>query len=401
MKFNYLARSKEGQIQKGIVEASSEEAALTILQKYGLYVTALEMAKPAPIYAKQIRFLRRVSQKDIVAFARQLSILFKSQVPIVEALLSIARQTEKLEFREKVIRLAEEVEGGTTLSSAFSLYPKLFSPFFINMVKSGEASGKLSEALEYLADHLEQESDFQSKITGAMIYPAFVVGVFVLVFVAMIFFVMPRLIEILQETNQELPLVTKIVIAFTNFIRKWGAVLLVAVIASGLLLYRYIKTEEGKKFLDRNILKIPIVGPLLKKVYLTRFAENISTLISGGLPIARALEISGEVVGNDVYRTIIFDIRDGVRKGESISSVLENYQKEFPSLFVQMTVVGEKTGRIETVLGNIVNFYKKEVDRSVDSMIALLEPLMLVVLGVGVALLLVSILLPIYQIGAF
>jgi type IV pilus assembly protein PilC len=163
MKFNYLARSKEGQVQKGVVEASSEEAALTVLQKFGLFVTSLEVIKPLPVYAKQIKLFNRVSQKDIAVFARQLSIMFASQVPIVEALLAIARQTEKPELAEKIRKVSEEVEGGTPLSSALSLYPSLFSAFFVNMMKSGEASGKLSEALEYLADHLKKKIIFRGK----------------------------------------------------------------------------------------------------------------------------------------------------------------------------------------------------------------------------------------------
>ncbi len=399
MKFNYLARSKEGQIQKGIVEASSEEAALTVLQKFGLFVTSLEVIKPLPVYAKQIKLFNKISQKEIVVFSRQLSIMFASQVPIVEALLAIARQTEKPELAEKIRKVSEEVEGGTPLSSALSLYPSIFSAFFVNMVRSGEASGKLSEALEYLADHLEKENNFQGKIKGAMIYPLFVISVFILVFLLMIYWVMPPLMTILVEADTELPWTTKFIMTVTDFSRSWGWTVLLALAAFVIFFLRYIKTPTGKQFSDTNVLKVPVVGPLLKKIYLSRFAENISTLISGGLPIAQALEISGEVVGNSVYKGIIFKVRDEVRKGESMSSVLENYPKEFPPLFIQMVTVGEKTGKIESSLVNVVNFYQKEVDRSVDNLIGLLEPIMMIVLGLGVGILMASILLPMYQIG--
>jgi type IV pilus assembly protein PilC len=401
MQFNYQARNKEGQIQKGIIDASSEEAALTILQKYGLYVTFLERARPAPVYAKSIKISKGASDKDIVVFARQMAIMFKSQVPIVEALSSIAKQIEKPEFRENIIKMSEEVESGTTLSNAFSLFPKLFTPFFINMIKSGEASGKLSEALNYLADHLEQEYNLRGKIKGAMVYPILVSVIFIGVIIMMVFWILPPLMEILKEAGQELPITTKIIIVFSDFIRSWWWALAAGMAASIFGIFRYRKTKEGKMFFDKNILKVPVIGPLIKKIYLARFAENISTLISGGLPIANALEISAEVVGNEIYKEIILETRDRVRKGETISSVLENYPKEFSPLFVQMVVVGEKTGRIEGSLGNIVSFYQKEADRSIDSMISLIEPLMLVIMGIGVGFLMVAIFIPMYQIGQF
>lgn len=399
MKFNYQARTKDGQIQRGIIEASSEEAALTILQKYGLYVTFLEKIQAQPVYAKQIKLFQKASQKDVVIFSRQLSIMFRSQVPIVEALLVISRQAANPDFREKILKLSEEVEGGTTLSAALSLFPKLFSSFFINMVKSGEASGKLAESLDYLADHLEKEYNFKNKIRGAMLYPAVVLFIFLAVLILMIFFVIPSLTDVLKETGQELPSVTKSVMAMTDFLRNWMWVVILAFFGLIIFIFRYFKTKEGKKTLDRFSLKLPLIGSLLRKIYLTRLAENLSTLISGGLPIARALEISGEVVGNDIYKSIIFRTRDEVRKGEFISAVLEDYPEEFPPLFIQMAVVGEKTGRLESSLTNIVNFYQKDVDRSIDNLINLLEPIMIIFLALLTAGLLGSVLLPMYQIG--
>jgi type II secretory pathway component PulF len=401
LKFNYLARTKDGQIQRGVVEASSEDAVLAIMQKYGLYVTSLEREKDAPIYARQIKIFQGVSEKEIVMFSRQLSIMFKSQVPIVEALSAIARQTEKLEFKEKISKISEEVEGGATLSSAFSIFPKLFSPFFISMIKSGEASGKLSEALDYLADHLEYEYNFKAKIKGAMIYPVLVVFVFIAVLILLVYFVLPPLMDILKESGAELPLTTKMIMVFSEFAKKWGWAVLSALVGVVIFALRYMKTPEGKDFFDRNFLRLPVIGPLQQKIYLSRFAENISTMISGGIPIAHALEISGEVVGNNVYKKIIYETRDGVRSGEMISSILSQHPREFSPLFVQMAVVGEKTGRIETAFSNIVSFYQKEVDRSIDNLISLIEPLMLVVMGVGAAFLMVSIMLPIYQVGNF
>ena len=399
MKFNYQARTKTGEIQAGTVEAPSKEAALTLLHKYGLYVTLLEEIVPLPVYARKIKIFERITRADLVLFSRQLSIMFASKVPLIEALGTLASQTKKTEFREKILKISEEVEGGTALSTALSHHPKIFSPLYISMVRSGEASGKLSEALSYLADHLEREYDLVSKTRGAMIYPAFILVFFLIVITVMLIWVVPQLTKVLEETGQTLPLITQIVIGISKFVRSRGWILIILFLTLAGFIHWYLKTPEGGKFFDRVSLKFPLIGDFLKKTYLSRLAENLSTLISGGLPIARALEITGEVVGNDVYRTIILETRDEVRRGEPISSVLARYPEAFPPVFGQMTLVGERTGTLDTSLMNIVVFYHKEVDRAIDNLLGLLEPILIVFLGLLVALFAISIILPLYQIG--
>lgn len=398
MKFNYQARTKTGEIQSGVVEASTKEAALTLLQKYGLYVTSLEAAKE-PWFLKKMRIFERITRKDLVLFSRQLAIMFQSNVPPVDTLQTLASQTKNPAFKEKIGKLAEEVEGGTPLSQALALYPALFSPFYISMTKSGEAVGRLPETLNHLADHLEREYHFRSRVIGAMIYPSLVLFVFLVVFVAMIFFIMPQLIEVLEATGQELPLITEIAIAITTFLRNWIFLIILVLFFSIIFIFWYYKTKKGRKFFDRFFLKLPFLGEFLKKIYLSRFAENLSTLISGGLPIAQALEITGEVIGNDLYQKIVFETRDRVRKGEAISSVLKRYPETISPLFIQLTVVGERTGKIGSSLMNIVDFYQKEIDRSLDSLLSLLEPLVIIFLGLLVGGLVGSILIPLYRIG--
>ena len=396
MKFNYQARTKDGQIQAGVVEASSREAAVALLQKHDLFVTLLENIEAAPFWAKSIK-IGGISSKDIVAFSRQLAVMFKSNVPLLEALQTLAEGfSAKPNFREKIIKIAEEIEGGSSLSQALSLYPSIFSSFYINMVKSGETSGKLSGDLVYLADHLERDHNFRSKVTGAMIYPAFVLAVAVIVLILMTTMVIPKLTEVLLSTGQELPWVTKVIIFFSDFMRKWILVIIVAFVAIIVGFLRYKQTEEGKKIFDRISLKIPLLGGLSKKVYLTRLAENLSTLISGGLPIAQALEISADVVGNTVYKSILLRTRDEVRRGETISTVLKDYPDEISPLFTQMTVVGEKTGQIDQALMNVVDFYQKETERELDSLIYLLEPALIIFLAFIVAFMMIAILMPIY-----
>lgn len=397
MKFNYQARTKTGEIQAGVIEASSEEAALALLQKYQLFVTFLEKAETPPLFERKIKLFERISPKEVVVFSRQLAILFKSEVPPVEALHALIDQTKNLSFKEKILKIAENVEGGISLSQAISNYPKIFSHFYISMIKTGEVSGNLPQSIENLADHLEREITFKSKVIGAMIYPVFVLGVFLIILTAMVVFIIPNLSQVLTASGVEAPFITKIVFKLSDFLRRWGVYLAVGFLILLILVFRYSKTAEGKKFFDKTSLRIPILNSLLMKIYLSRFAENLSTLISGGLAISRALEITGEVVGNDLYRKIIMETRDGVRKGERISVILEKYPAFIPPLFIQMTTIGEKTGKLHASLMNIVNFYQKEVDRALDNFMRLLEPIMIVFLGLIVAGLVGAVLLPMYS----
>lgn len=398
MKFNYQARPKEGEVQTGVVEASSKEAALSLLQKHRLFVTFLEQTEDKHFLIKKIKLFGRVSKKDIVNFSRQLSLMFKSRIPLVQALRSIAEQAKNVDLKEKILNISQEVEGGVPFSQALASHPKLFSAFYVSMVRSGEASGTLSESLNYLAEHLEREYDLVSKIQGAMLYPLLIVAVVVGVLVMMMFFVIPNMSKVLTETGQELPLVTKVVIWLSDFLRSWGWLALLVVIAGLVFLSRYFKTAAGKKIKDKYILRLPAVGSFLKMIYLSRFAENLSTLVGGGLPIVNALEITGEIVGNNVYQTIIFQVMDEVRKGEKISHVLNRYPNEFPPLLSQMVTIGEKTGTLDESLMNVVEFYRKETARAIDSLLSILEPLMVILLGGIVAGLMGAILLPLYKI---
>jgi type IV pilus assembly protein PilC len=400
MKFNYQARTEEGEIQAGVVEASSKEAAFSLLQKYGLYVTYLEEAKP-PFYARRIEIFQRVSPRDIVLFSRQLAIMFGSRVPLVEALRVLASQTRNMDLREKIINLAEEVEGGSAFSKALSLYPKVFSSFYIAMVKAGEASGKLAESLDYLANHLEREYHLSARTKGALLYPFLVLFVVVLVLYLMIFMVIPNLKMIIESSGMEVPKITQMVIGFSDLLRSSGHFLIIGFLVLSVLIYRYYKTKKGKAFFDKFFLKLPFFGPLLQAVNISRFAENLSTLIAGGLMITQALELTANTLGNSIYKKAILSARDGVKKGMPISSVLSIFPEIFPPVFIQMTMVGEKTGTLDTSLTHIANFYQKEVERNIENILNILEPGLIVVLGIIVGGLMFSVLMPFYQVITF
>jgi len=286
MNFHYTARNKQGEIKIGMISATSEEAAADLLQKTGLYVTQLEkFVEEKTIYTKKIKLFSRISGKEIVLFSRQLSILINSDVPLVEALETLSTQLQNQEFKGIITDISHDVEGGTPFSQALTGHPKIFSSFFVSLVKSGEAAGKLSEVLSYLAEHLEREYYLMSKIRGAMTYPIFVLGTIVLVMTVMIVFVMPQLIGVLQESGAELPTVTKLLISIVDFIRTKGWIVLLILISGITFLIWWIKTPKGKIFYDKNSIKAPVLGNLSKTVSLARFAENLSTLISGGIPI--------------------------------------------------------------------------------------------------------------------
>jgi len=397
MKFVYQARTEEGKSRSGTVEAATPEAAVALLQRYGLYVTSLKEER-VPFW-KKILIFQEIKRKELVLFFRQLAVMFQSGVPPVEAFHTLANQIRKPSFKEKISQIAEEIESGTPFSQALTLYPNIFSTFIVNMIKSGEKVGRLPETLNYLADYLEREYHFRSRIIGALTYPALVVIVFILILIGMIFFVMPQLIDILQSVAEELPPITKVTIAVTGFLRSYGIIILGGIILIAIFLYSYYKTEKGKNFFDRLFLKVPVLNTLLKKIYLARLGENLSTLIAGGLPIIEALEITADVIGNSVYREVILKTKDEVKKGEPLSYVFQQHPEVISPFFTQLTIVGEKTGKIDSILKNIVEFYQKEVERDLEAFLSILEPLIIIMLGVLVGGLVASILLPMYQIS--
>lgn len=400
MKFNYQARDKDGTVQAGNIEASSRDAAIALLQRDKLFVTFLEEAKGVPFYAKKIQLFGKAGKKDVVTFSRQLSLMFQSKIPLVESLHALADQTKSEDLKEKILVLADAVEGGSPFSQALARFPNLFSSFYVSMVKSGEASGTLSEALDYLAEHLEREYHMLSKIKGAMMYPAMILLVVVGVLLMMMFFVVPNIAKVLLDSGQELPLMTKMVIGLSDFSRSWAWILLLLLPAAVFFFRRYLKTEEGKKSWDRFLLKIPLVGSFLSMIYVSRFAENLSTLVAGGIPIVQSLDITSEIVGNSVYKDIILQLKEEVRRGEKISQCLNCYPKEFPAMLVQMINVGERTGTLDKSLMNAVNFYQKEIERSTDSLLGVLEPALIVFLAVVVGGMMAAVLLPMYNMTA-
>jgi type IV pilus assembly protein PilC len=396
MKYIYQARSKEGKMETGTVDASSKETAALLLQKYNIFVTSIKEQSPSILHIENIGFLNKVSKKDLAIFSRQLAVMVQSRVPVTQSLKSLAIQVKNPSFKEKILKISQLVEEGSPLSGAFATFPEVFNVFYISLIKTGEVSGKISESLYYLSDHLERESDISSQIKGAMIYPIFVLSVLFAVIPMVIFFVMPKLVDLLKQTTVKPPVFTQMMINFYGFLANYGWILLVGLFLLVLFIVYYFTTKEGKKRYDEMSLNLPFIGGFFQKTFLIRFAENISTLITAGLSINNALKITRDTVGNYVYQNILTETEERVSQGERISSVFKKYPKYAPPFVVQMIQIGEETGTLDKNLMEIVNFYNKEVKRSIETFTALLEPILIIFLGIVVALLAISVIEPLY-----
>jgi type IV pilus assembly protein PilC len=396
MKFNYKSRTAEGNIETGSIEASSSEAAIALLQKYNIFVTSLSQEAERSSFLKDISFERKVSIKDLAIFARQLAVMLESRVPVVQSLASLAVQTPKANFKKTIVAVSHFVEEGIALSDAFAHFPKVFDNFFVNLIKSGEASGKISETLYYISDHLDREHEIKSQVQHAMIYPLFTISILFVVVNIIIIFLLPKVEELILQSSGTPPLSTVITLRFYNFLENFWWMIMVALFLSVIAIIFYIRTSEGKKLYGKLSLKIPILGDILRKVFLTRFCGNISTLMSAGVSINKALKITGDTVDNVVYKKIILEIENKVSEGERISSILMQHKDYFPSFVVQMIKVGEETGKLDKTLMEVVTFYQKEIKRSIDLFLTLLEPILIIFLGVIVGLLAISVFAPLY-----
>ena len=397
MDFSYKVKTQTGEIAEGTVDAPEENAAVSILHSKGYVVLSLTPLKRGLLTSDLGQTFARPNIKDIVVFTRQLSTLVDADMPISEGLRTLARQTEKPLFRKIITDVSDSVEAGSSLSSALAAYPNLFSMFYIKLVQSGEISGKLHESLLYLADYLERSRSINSKIRGALAYPAFVVFALAIVTLIMVVYVLPQLLSIFEEAGvEDLPMTTRILIWVTTFVNKYLYFLMAGILMLIYMSWTYMKTPAGKEKLDNIKIKFPSLGVVIRNLYLARISESLSTLIKAGIPILDGIKITSELVGNENYKKIMLAAEENVRNGGTISEVLVKYA-EVPPLFSSMVAIGEKTGKLDSMLEHISKFYKSESDNTIDNISQLIEPILVLVLGFAVAILVSSILLPIYN----
>jgi type II secretory pathway component PulF len=396
--FRYRIRTEDGRIQAGIVDASTIDEANAALTERGFEVLLLE---PYRARGKQqfLAFMNRVKSKDIVVVSRTLSVMVSAAVPLVDALRNIALQTENPALKSVMTDISAEVEAGSRLSDAFERHPKIFSSFFVNMIRSGETSGQLEGVLEYLADQQEKDYDMTSKIKGALIYPAFILSALFVVGFIMMTFVIPKLTAILEEANIDLPLSTKMLILVSGFFQRFWFIVLILIVIAVIVIKVASKTPGGRMIIDYLKLKIPLFSALFNRIYVVRFTRSFATLIHGGVDQVKALEIVSAIVGNQVWKKMVYDTIQEVNEGNSLTTAFRR-NKDVPAMMNQMIAVGEETGRLQDVLNRVADFYKREVDGLVSNLVTLIEPIIMVLLGVAVGVMVSAILLPMYQMSS-
>ncbi len=393
--FKYIAEDSHGKIKRGKTVGLSDNEVTFKLRKKDLNPTSIINITNS-FESKFSMFIAPIKGKDLVIFSRQFSVMISANVPVVESLLILVEQSNNITLKNMVSEIAFEVDGGAFLSDAFAKRPKIFSDFFVNIVRSGESSGKLDEVLDYLADEMEKNYDMVAKIKGAMIYPVFIMTALVGVAIVLMIYVIPNLTTILTETGMELPLSTRIVIGASKFLQSYILLLILAFGGLVFLIRLYLKTYSGKRNLDILKLRMPIFGTLFKYIYLMRFTRSLATLLKGGVTITRALEITAEVVGNTIYKELILETLESINDGNPLATVMEN-SKDVPHMVPQMIAVGEKTGKIDTVLDRITEFYSREASNMLDNLSKLMEPLIMVIMGVGVGIMVAAVILPMYN----
>ena len=393
--FKYTAEDLNGRKKRGVIVGVNESEVANKLRRKELNPLLL-VDITNTFEGKLNLFLSPIKTKDLVVFSRQFSVMISANVPVVESLLILVDQTDNIAFKNMLAEIAFEVDSGSFLSDSFAKRPKVFSDFFVNIVRSGESSGKLDEVLNYLADETEKNYDISSKIKGAMIYPIFIVIALIGVAIILMIYIIPSLTSTFAESGLDLPWATRAVMAVSNFLQKYIVVLAFAIVGFVLLLRLYAKTYGGRRNLDIFKLKLPIFGKLFSYIYLMRFTRSLSTLLKGGVPVTRSLSIVAEVVGNTIYRELILETLESINDGNPLSSVMEN-SSYVPNMVPQMIAVGEKTGKIDSVLDRITDFYERESSNMLDNLSKLMEPIIMVIMGIGVGIMVAAVLLPMYN----
>ncbi|MBU6370777.1 MAG: type II secretion system F family protein [Patescibacteria group bacterium] len=399
MNFRYKSLDQQGKSQDGVIDAINIEVAISALQKRGLSIVTIKPEEEGATLFSNISFFDRISTKDVVILSRQMATLFAAQVSALRIFQLLAMQSEKDVLRRKLKDVADDLQAGDSISGALAKHPDVFSDFYVNMVRAGEESGKLDQTFMYLADHLDRSYAVTSKVETALIYPAFVVLTFIAVMALMLVVVIPKIGAILKDSGTPIPAYTQIVLGLSSFFTSYGWIVLVALVIGGFFVVRYFRTPVGAYEFDEIKLSAPVAKNLYQKLYLSRVADNLNTMIISGIPMVKGLEITSTVVGSLVYEKILKRVVDDVKAGSSVSDTLGRHP-EMPGMFVQMAKIGEETGKLGDILKTLSVFYEREVTNEIDGLVSLIEPAMIVLLGVGVGFLMAAVLVPIYSMNA-
>ena len=395
--FAYVVKDKAGKTHSGTLETKSRNALIEELWKREFVVLSIEER------AQAVSLLVRVGQgrvrsEHIVIFSRQLATMVDSGIPISQALDVLSEQIEDKNLGQTLKKIGKDIESGASLSEAVARHPKVFSEFFINMVRAGESSGRLDEILDRVASYLEKVNTLQGKVRASLFYPAFVSFLAFAITTFLIVVIVPKFKEIFTALGGQLPLPTLILLRLSEFMGKYLAYELIGLVMFVVLVRLYMGTPVGRLWFDGMTLKLPVVGKLMQKVVIARFSRTLATLVKSGVPILGALEIVAKTSGNKVVERAVMVARTSVKEGENIAVPL-GQSKVFPGMVTRMIAVGEKTGELEKMLVKIADFYENEVDAAVTALTSLIEPLVIAVLGVVIGSIVIALFLPIFKIS--
>ncbi len=398
MLFRYKAIDSSNKQHEGTTEAANIDAAITVIQKRGYTIISIDpVEEKNGLFDIELSLFKGVKAKEIVILSRQISTLFQAHVSPLRIFRLLSAEVENPMLQNVLNQIVDDLQGGSSISRALAAHPAVFSNFYVNLVRSGEESGSLDKSFSYLADYLDRSYEIASKARNALIYPAFVVSIFCIVMILMLTMVIPKVAQILVDSGGELPIYTRIVIGFSDFLVNWIGLIFIFLSVAIIAFWQFVKSPVGARAMDEFVLSIPYVGDLKRKLILTRLCDNMSTMLSNGISIVPALEVTSEVVENAVYVEILNAALADVKAGRSFADAIGEYP-EIPTVLSQMIRVGEETGSLSEILSTLALFYRREVNNAIDTLIGLIEPVMIVMLGLGVGVLLASVLMPIYNI---
>lgn len=394
--FSYEARDEAGKSTHGTLRAANEDRATSLLRSHGLNPTSITLTEDeTPFWQREFAGFA-ASAKDLILFTRQMASMIRAGVPIIETLKSLQEQVRKYSFKEVLQSMIYDVEAGDSLSNAMSKHPRTFSPFMLGVIRTGEVSGRLSESLDLVSEYIEQDYNFMRRVRIALTYPVFVLAVVVILVIIMFTFVLPQLVVLFDNTGVQLPWPTRALIAITNFMQSYWIILAGFIVLGVVLLRSYLKTPEGRYTLSTLVLRVPLINVLFQKLYLARLTSILYTLFSSNVPALESLALAKDAVGNKVYQRILDDTINAVKDGASISYVWRN-EPYIPNMLTSMVSVGEHSGEVQKAFEESNRFFKQDVEEALDSIVVLLEPILIIVLAIGVGIVAGAVLLPIYN----
>jgi type IV pilus assembly protein PilC len=397
--FNYTAVNKTGKREAGTIEAQSASLAGHLLKEQGLLPTDIEEKGTGGFSLDSLRKISFISLDEKIGFVENLGIMLKAGIAISKALQILVKQSKNLRFKNVLSEVYSKVEAGKSLSDALSDYPNVFSDIVINMIRVGELSGNLEKSLEYLSIQLHREADLKSKVKGAMIYPSVIVSAMFLIGLFLAIFVLPKLTSIFKDFGSDLPVTTKIVMAIADFMSAHGITCIIGLGVFIGLFIAFLRSETGQRALDYFLLHFMIINPIVKKINLARFSRILSSLLKSGVPIVQGLDVSSNSMGNVYYKELVAGAASDVKLGKSLTDSLGKDTKLFPVLVVQMLQVGEESGTVQEILEQLAMHYEEEVDSTMSNMSSVIEPLLLLFIGVVVGFLAMALIAPIYSIS--